>query len=140
LSRGRHALVVLLCYGAAVVAAPFLILILQYTGTALGIPNAGFNEIDAMTVIVWGITLTLIYATLPFLLAIGLMRLLKRSDWPTHAVLGMVVGYVSLCLVIGPFWPSKIHDAQFLLAGFGCGIVYWQCRRRFGWPESYSAR
>lgn len=128
----RHVLVVLFCYGVAVVATPFLLLLFQNVISWFpGAPSSS-NPGEPLSFFMAAIMVTGMYASVPFLAAIGLMRWWRRRDGLTHATFGALVAYVAMVLFSGPFVPSTQH-APFLLAGFGAGLVYWLCRRPFGW-------
>ena len=129
----RATLIVLLGYIAAVLATPFLVLIFQ---TAIAAANGGpppSNWHDLPSFVVMGIMITGMYAAAPFLGAIGLMRYFRRPDWLTHGVAGMVVSYVALSLFSGNLMPLALGQVPFLLTGFVVGVLYWLCRRSFGW-------
>ena len=129
----RLALIVLVGYLVAVVAVPFLVLSFQ-TAIAVGTggpPPSDWQDLPSF--VVMGIMITGMYSAVPFLAAIGLMRYLRRGDWLAHALAGMVVGYVALWLFSGNLLPPNLAQVPFLLAGFVAGLVYWFCRRPFGW-------
>jgi hypothetical protein len=128
----RHALIVVLCYGVAVLATPFLLLLSQNAISLLPGGPSSSNPDGLLNYVVMGAMITGIYAGAPFLGAIALMRWWRRRDWSTHAAFGVLVAYVAMVLFDKPFWPSTQH-AALLLAGFGAGLVYWFCRRPFGW-------
>jgi hypothetical protein len=128
----RHALIVLLGYAVAVVATPFLVLLAQNVISVLpGGPSAS-NPDGILGYVMTGAMVTGMYAALPFLGAIALMRWWRRRDWPSHAVFGVLVAYAAMALFTEPFAPASQHF-PFLIAGAGAGIVYWFCRRQFGW-------
>ena len=129
----RATLIVLLGYVAAVLATPFLVLIFQ---TAIAVANGGpppSDWQDLPSFVVMGVMITGMYAAAPFLAAIGLMRYFRRRDWPTHGVAGMVVSYIALSLFSGNLVPLALGQVPFLLTGFVVGVLYWLCRRPFGW-------
>lgn len=129
----RHALIVLLGYAVAVVTAPFLVLTLQ---TAIAVSTGGpppSDWQDLPSFVIMGVMITGIYSAVPFLCAIGSMRYLRRGDWLTHGIAGMATSYVALSLFTANLVPLNLAQAPFLLAGFVAGLIYWLCRRPFGW-------
>lgn len=128
----RQALIVLLGYVVAVVATPFLVLLAQNGMSLLPGGPSSSNPDGIVEYVMTGAMVTGIYAALPFLGAIALMRWWRRRDWPTHAIFGMLVAYAAMVLFTEPFIPATQH-AAFLIAGAGSGIVYWLCRRPFAW-------
>ena len=128
----KQALIVLLGYVVAVVATPFLVLLAQNVISVLPGGPTSSNPDDILGYVMAGTMVTGMYAALPFLGAIALMRWWHRRDWPTHAIFGVLVAYAALVLFTEPFAPAAQH-AAFLIAGAGSGIVYWLCRRPFGW-------
>lgn len=131
MSRLRHALVVLGCYAAAVLATPFLVVLCDNV-ISLWPGRSTSNPEDLLEFVLVGAMITGMYAAAPFLVAIGLMRWWRRRDWLTHSVFGVLVAYAAMVLFTEPFVPDLQH-AAFLSAGFGSGLVYWLCRRPFGW-------
>lgn len=129
----RLTLIVLVGYVVAVVAAPFLVLSFQ-TAIAVGTggpPPSDWQDLPSF--VVMGIMITGMYSAVPFLAAIGLMRYLRRSDWLTHGIAGTATSYVALALLTMNLVPLDLSQVPFLLAGFCAGVVYWFCRRPFGW-------
>jgi uncharacterized BrkB/YihY/UPF0761 family membrane protein len=127
----RQALIVLLCYAAAVLATPFLVILCDNV-ISLWPNRSSSNPDDLFEFVLVGAMITGIYAAAPFLAAIGLMRWWRRRDWLIHAIFGVVVAYLAMSIFTKPFTPDLQH-AAFLSAGFGSGLVYWLCRRPFGW-------
>lgn len=129
----QQALIVLLGYAVAVLSAPFLVLILQTAMTTAtgGPPPSDWQDLPSF--VIMGVMITGMYSAAPFLCAIGLMRSLRRSDWLTHSIAGVATSYVALSLLSGNLVPLNLGQVPFLLAGFGAGLVYWLCRRPFGW-------
>lgn len=128
----RHALIVLFGYVMAVVATPFLVLLAQNVISLLPGGPSSSNPDGILGYVMTGAMVTGMYAALPFLGAIALMRCWRRRDWPTHAAFGVLVAYLAMVLFTAPFVPASQHF-PFLLAGAGAGMVYWLCRRPFGW-------
>lgn len=127
----RLGLIVLLGYGLAVIVAPILVLLVQ--SVLAGFVGDPMPADSVPTFLLMGTMITAIYSAPPFLCAIGLMRWLKRRDWPSHGSAGAVVAYAALAIFSGGLVPANVSLLPFLLAGAGAGFVYWLCRRRFGW-------
>jgi len=133
----RPAVTVLVCYILSVLATPPLALVAQYIASAVagsGIgPTAGNDLFEYMW---YGTILTATYATLPAFGAIAVMRLLRLRHWLVHVLGGIFACCVALWAFTGS--PAILGDRDvlpFVAAGAGAGLVYWLCRRAFGWSD-----
>jgi hypothetical protein len=105
----RQALIVLLCYGVAVLATPFLLLLVQNVMSWFPGGPSSSNPDGLPGFVLMGIMVTGMYAAAPFLAAIGLMHWWRRRDWFTHAIFGVVVAYLAMVLFTEPFIRRRLR-------------------------------
>lgn len=129
----RRLPIVLLGYGVAVLSAPVFALALSELTTLVTGNGESLAGPAAGTFLFIGIQLTGIYAALPFMAAVALMRLLGLRHWAIHSFSGAAVAYAALALLLGGPPTGDELNPTFLLAGAGAGVVYWAVRRLAGW-------
>jgi len=82
--------------------------------------------------LVWpAVYIVLVSAFVPFLLAIGVLRLLGRRGWLAHLLAGVAVSLVAQFVVwfgMRPTLAGLIESWPLLAGGAAAGLAYWAVR------------